>query len=200
MCPLSFASFRVTNNHKFRPCHTLSCNAVEMAKINQNFDYLDLLTLIDGLRARKARPDKTRIVSSAMRKHGVGKDETLMVLDAAVQDAVVLRVRYKDGFSYRNPGRSIKGKRSGGANAVTFSVAKHRLLLAVRRQYQGLPLPADGVSYDQIMQDLHPSSEMSMQNQEAVNRALDKEVENGNLMSARIVTLVPSRFICRVFN
>jgi hypothetical protein len=67
-----------------------------------------ILDAIDHLRGRRFRPDKNRIVEVVMKSDKVScpcKQEILTQLSKAVEEDAVIKVRYKDGFSYRNPAR-----------------------------------------------------------------------------------------------
>ncbi|RWS23789.1 histone acetyltransferase KAT6A-like protein [Leptotrombidium deliense] len=66
-------------------------------------DYALLIEAIEALKARKARPDKTRICHHLERKRALLREDVLDALSAAVNDGVILKVRYKDYYSYRIP-------------------------------------------------------------------------------------------------
>lgn len=144
---------------------------------HRTLDYQMLLETIDSLRARKARPDKTRICAAVQRKYGFDSDQTLQAIEHAVLDSAVLRVRYKDGYSYRNPGRSMKPKRGPGQGAAGSSIAKHRVLLAVRRLGKAFP---EGVPFSQILLDVYSTGQYESHEEVAIKRLLDNETQLGS--------------------
>lgn len=69
-----------------------------------------ILDAIDTLRGRRFRPDKNRIIEIVSKNEKVSRKEILQELSKAVDDDAVIKVRYKEGFSYRNPDKmSLKG-------------------------------------------------------------------------------------------
>lgn len=66
-----------------------------------------ILEAINSLRGRRVRPDKVRIaeVVSKNPKLTVTREEILKELSEAVEEDAVIKVKYKDGYSYRNPSR-----------------------------------------------------------------------------------------------
>lgn len=97
-----------------------------------------------------------------------------MVLEHAVRDRVVLRVRYKDGYSYRNPRRSVRARRAAGADQAKTSIARHRLLLAVKRQCDSA---TGSASLDRLVVDLF-GRKATAENHAAAIEALQREVDH----------------------
>lgn len=81
-----------------------------------------IIEAIDALRARKARPDETRIThwvnrryaplssliphpSHVSHRYGIQKDDAVSIIHQSVDEGSVIRVKYKDSISYRNPAK-----------------------------------------------------------------------------------------------
>ncbi|KAI1301385.1 Sterile alpha motif domain-containing protein 13 [Halotydeus destructor] len=151
----------------------------------QSFDYDIILEAIDALRARKARPDKPRIVGQIQRKYTYDKDEIILVLDHAVMDGTVLKVRYKDGYSYRNPERSTKTKRSETSPKTYLNIiSRHRIMLAVRRLSKAAV--DNRVTIKDIMFDLIGDKAIEV-DEEAIIKTLNDEVQSGNLQAIQVL-------------
>lgn len=73
-----------------------------------------ILEAIEALKSRKARPDKNRICHHIERKHGFNRDDIFHELARAVASGAVLKVKYKDFYSYRNPAKSVSGSNGKG--------------------------------------------------------------------------------------
>src|SRR5262245_25652168 len=67
-----------------------------------------IIAAIDSLKGRKARPDEVRICNFVERKFGLRKTEVIKAISDAVADGTVLKVKYKDSVSYRNPANFSK--------------------------------------------------------------------------------------------
>lgn len=79
-----------------------------------------ILSAIDKLRERKARPDVDRISALVHRYHAVSKSVTSKHLEELVDYGAVIRVEYKGSVSYRN---ALKWKRSCLSGSVLNSHA-----------------------------------------------------------------------------
>lgn len=68
-----------------------------------------IIAAIDLVKSKRARPDVSRIMEQVMKTLGTGMSETAFKkkftteLESAVHDGIVIKVKYKDGISYRNP-------------------------------------------------------------------------------------------------
>jgi hypothetical protein len=62
-----------------------------------------IITAIDSLKGRKARPDELKICNFVERRFGLKKEDIIKAINSAVSEGSVLKVKYKDSVSYRNP-------------------------------------------------------------------------------------------------
>lgn len=88
-----------------------------------------ILSVIDQLRRRKARPDLQRITHFVDRKHGLNPAETETILEKLVDQGHVIKVVYKRGTSYRNAAKSRR--KSYGAQILNSNTATRRIAEAV---------------------------------------------------------------------
>ena len=88
-----------------------------------------ILSVIDQLRRRKARPDLQRITHFVDRKHGLSPAETETMLEKLVDQGHVIKVVYKRGTSYRNAAKSRR--KSYGAHVLNSNTATRRISDAV---------------------------------------------------------------------
>jgi hypothetical protein len=67
-----------------------------------------ILKAIDSLRNRRVRPDRERIVDIVVRNEllAASREDVLKELSKAVEEEAILKIKYKDGYSYRNPSKS----------------------------------------------------------------------------------------------
>lgn len=111
-----------------------------------------ILSIIDQLRQRKARPDLERICHFVERKHGLGRKETELRLERLVDNGTVIKVMYKRGTSYRNAKHSKGKKRTYVSNVLNSSIASERIndaitsLLNSRRNSDRKPVETEGSS------------------------------------------------------
>jgi len=84
-----------------------------------------ILSVIDQLRARKARPDLERICHFVERKHGLNREEAEAHLEKLVDNGSVIKVVYKRGTSYRNATKSKK--RAYVSNVLNSKGASQRI-------------------------------------------------------------------------
>lgn len=89
-----------------------------------------ILSVIDQLRRRKARPDLQRITHFVDRKHGLSPTETETILEKLVDQGHVVKVVYKRGTSYRNAAKSRR--KSYGAHVLNSNTATRRITEAVQ--------------------------------------------------------------------
>ena len=89
-----------------------------------------ILSVIDQLRRRKARPDLQRITHFVDRKHGLSPTETETILEKLVDQGHVIKVVYKRGTSYRNAARSKR--KSCGARVLNSNTATRKITEAVK--------------------------------------------------------------------
>ena len=89
-----------------------------------------ILSVIDQLRRRKARPDLQRITHFVDRKHGLSPAETEAMLEKLVDQGHVIKVVYKRGTSYRNAAKSRR--KSYGAHVLNSNTATRRITEAVQ--------------------------------------------------------------------
>lgn len=90
-----------------------------------------ILSIIDQLRQRKARPDLERICHFVERKHGLSRKETETRLEKLVDSGAVIKVMYKRGTSYRNARNSKTKKRTYVSNVLNSSIASQRINQAI---------------------------------------------------------------------
>lgn len=90
-----------------------------------------ILSIIDQLRQRKARPDLERICHFVERKHGLSRKETELRLETLVDSGAVIKVMYKRGTSYRNARHSKAKKRTYVSNVLNSSIASERINQAI---------------------------------------------------------------------
>ena len=88
-----------------------------------------ILSVIDQLRRRKARPDLQRITHFVDRKHGLSPAETEAMLEKLVDQGHVIKVVYKRGTSYRNAAKSRRKPYS--AHVLNSNTATRRINEAV---------------------------------------------------------------------
>jgi 2,3-bisphosphoglycerate-independent phosphoglycerate mutase len=62
-----------------------------------------IIAAIDSLKGRKARPDELKICNFVERRFGLKKEDIIKAINSAVSEGSVLKVKYKDSVSYRNP-------------------------------------------------------------------------------------------------
>jgi hypothetical protein len=62
-----------------------------------------IILAIDSLKGRKARPDELKICNFVERRFGLKKEDIIKAINSAVSEGSVLKVKYKDSVSYRNP-------------------------------------------------------------------------------------------------
>ena len=85
-----------------------------------------IIEAIDGCRKRKARPDIERIIKWIHRKYSFAKEEILQALNASVEDGSVIKVRYKDSISYRNPAKFTRNS----AHNYVATMRQHQAIIA----------------------------------------------------------------------
>ena len=152
-----------------------------------NMEELDgeesILTIIDQLRMRKARPDLVRICHMASRRHGLNHLDTEALLDKLVESGVIVKVEYKGNISYRNAAKWKKrpfGKNIFNSPGTTKSLIDAIKAVCERDQDKSA---SDGVPVRNIEKWLQNEA----QPQELLNTrtqllsALQNEVENGSL-------------------
>ena len=89
-----------------------------------------ILSVIDQLRRRKARPDLQRITHFVDRKHGLSPAETETILEKLVDQGHVVKVVYKRGTSYRNAAKSRR--KSYGTRVLNSNTATRKITEAVQ--------------------------------------------------------------------
>ncbi|WAR23708.1 KAT6B-like protein [Mya arenaria] len=100
-----------------------------------------ILSIIDQLRQRKARPDLERICHFVERKHGLDRKDAEAHLEKLVDDGTVIKVVYKRGTSYRNATKAKK--RAYVSNVLNSKGASQRINEAInalldKRRYHSL--------------------------------------------------------------
>lgn len=77
-----------------------------------------ILNAIDIIKSKRARPDQNRITELVLKTLEPNsassnldlKKRILTELESAVNQGLVIKVRYKEGISYRNPGSTSRGQ------------------------------------------------------------------------------------------
>lgn len=95
-----------------------------------------ILTTIDQLRRRKARPHLDRICHMVQRKYGLNSIETKAYVEKLVDAEIVIKVDYKGNTSYRNAAK-LRKRRLGGQILNSFTASK-MLVDAVKALTLGL--------------------------------------------------------------
>jgi len=84
-----------------------------------------ILSTIDQLRKRKARPDLSRICRIVQRQHKLTPEQTRAELDVLVNENLLVKVDFKGSVSFRNAAkwrRQCHGKVAGNSRTVTVAV------------------------------------------------------------------------------
>lgn len=136
------------------------------------------------------------------KRHGhIEREEILRVLDRAVDQEAVIRVRYKDGYSYRNPSRAqaAKGKKkkrgsggsarysdqsegarsSSGSNSPSDLAATRPRILQALSRLAGTVSAEQGVTVLALMADLNSRSQLLKYDEHGLRIALDTEQQRG---------------------
>ena len=118
-----------------------------------------ILSTLDQLRKRKARPDLSRICHLVQRQHKLTFEQTRAELDILASEKLVVKVDFKDSVSYRNVARwrrQLYGKVTGNertaiiaGNCNKRNKTGRRVLKAVKnliRQVGNSPVKQDQLS------------------------------------------------------
>lgn len=71
----------------------------------------EILEAISHLRARKARPDASRITMYLLKKYGLSNEVVKAAIAICVKESLVFKVEYKGYISYRDASKSNHGRK-----------------------------------------------------------------------------------------
>lgn len=155
-----------------------------------------IIEAIDALRNRKARPDETRICHWIERRYGLKKDEIIKSIADAVADGSVLRVKYKDSISYRNPAKFTRFVHSNVSKfSAPLNVTK-RILRVLRQLTRTEASLSEGASISSILKELHRNKQLLNYNEAHLDRIMKRVAASGKVrkMSLRVSMLCSAVF------
>ena len=146
-----------------------------------------IIEAIDALRNRKARPDESRICHWVERRYGMKKDEIAKAIQDSVADGSVLRVKYKDSISYRNPAKFTRFVHSHVRTmSAPLNVTK-RILRVLRQLTRTDAAQREGASVVAILKSLHQNKQLLNYNEAHLERILKRAAVQGELCVLSVV-------------
>ncbi|CAG2101319.1 unnamed protein product [Medioppia subpectinata] len=140
-----------------------------------------IITAIDCLKGRKARPDESKICHFVERKFGVKRDAVIAAMKEAVSRGAVLKVKYKDFVSYRNPlkfnqkmSNHIMCDKSWNIGSQTMK----RFLRELRLLCRSRP---NGVSRLDLIHYLHSNAHFTHCSHSLVDRLITRTIQTGSV-------------------
>ncbi|KAH3721050.1 histone acetyltransferase KAT6B-like isoform X2 [Dreissena polymorpha] len=188
------------------------------ADIDDDSARLWILSIIDQLRHRKARPDLERICHFVQRKYGLPRKEAENYLERLVDDGTVIKVVYKRGTSYRNASRAknrtyVSNVLNSTSASLRISEAVRELLNTKRRNQNNFDHESEsrGSSFDERNDPNENNEEEEWSESEGVNSSdieawltakgdarvypihwiLQREVDAGNLVMLKNGNFLP---------
>ncbi|KAI1289336.1 Histone acetyltransferase KAT6A [Halotydeus destructor] len=141
-----------------------------------------IIEAIDALRTRKARPDETRICHWIERRYGLKKEDIIKSIEDSVSDGSVLRVKYKEDISYRNPAKFTRFVHPHVSKlSAPLTVAK-RILRVLRQLTRTDASQKEGASVPNILKSLHGSKQLLNYNEAHLERILTRSTVNGTVL------------------
>lgn len=139
-----------------------------------------VISAIDSLKGRKARPDETKICNFVERRFGVKKEEIIAAIKEAVIQGSVLKVKYKDSVSYRNPLKFSSKMSNHVMSAHSDSCVTPQNVKLVMKELKTLSRSvSDGVPLQDILSSLHSKPSSVNYDQSLVDKVLSHAVETG---------------------
>ena len=139
-----------------------------------------VISAIDSLKGRKARPDETKICNFVERRFGLKKDEIITAIKEAVTQGSVLKVKYKDSVSYRNPLKFSSKMSNHVMSASSDSCVTPQNVKHVLRELRTLSRSVtDGVAIQDIIHSLHSKPYTVYYDQSLVDKVLIRAIETG---------------------
>lgn len=154
-----------------------------------------IIEAIDGCRKRKARPDSERILKWINRKYSFTKEDILKALNASVEDGSVIKVRYKDGISYRNPAKFTRNS----AHNYVATMRQHQAIVARSKAAQvikvGSNVSSDAGYEEEVNEDNNSdgeSGESSSISEEAISPIKESDAVAREGLDQILLNLQPS--------
>ncbi|RWS15666.1 hypothetical protein B4U79_09179 [Dinothrombium tinctorium] len=142
-----------------------------------------ILEAIDALRNRKARPDETRICNWIQRKYGLSGEQIAADIKHCVSNGLVLKVKYKDSISYRNPTKYHRIKLSDVMPNLPLNTTK-RILRVIRQLTVNKHSSSDrmqGASLSNILNTLHSNKQLLSYNESNLKTIVNKTIQQGTV-------------------
>ncbi|CAG2168552.1 unnamed protein product [Oppiella nova] len=140
-----------------------------------------IITAIDCLKGRKARPDESKICHFVERKYGLKREDIVKGIKEAVGVGSVLKVKYKESVSYRNPQKfnqkmsnHIMGAKSWNISPQTIK----RFLRELRLLCRSRP---HGVSRVDLTASLRANNHFIDTTDSAVDKLLTRVIQTGSV-------------------
>ncbi|XP_054162039.1 histone acetyltransferase KAT6A-like [Oppia nitens] len=159
-----------------------------------------IISAIDCLKGRKARPDETKICNFVEKRFGVNKQEIIAAIKDAVIEGSVLKVKYKDSVSYRNP-LKFNQKMSNHIMSSTdtiWNISPQTMKRFVRELRVLCRQRRDGVTRHEIIESLKKNCHFKDHNESLVDRLLCRSIQTGTikqLSSGYYIVMFGKRFI-----
>ncbi|RWS31423.1 histone acetyltransferase KAT6B-like protein [Leptotrombidium deliense] len=139
-----------------------------------------ILEAIDALRGRKARPDESRICQWLEKRYGLTKEEILGDIKHSVLHGFVLKVKYKDSISYRNPAKFNRIAFDELKTNLPLNATK-RVLRTIRQLNKCSSSQTKGASMYRIMNSLHSSKQLLSYDEMSLERILKRAMQSGTV-------------------
>ena len=139
-----------------------------------------IICAIDSLKGRKARPDEQKICNFVERRFGLRKEDIVEAIKQAVNRGSVLKVKYKDSVSYRNP-MKFSSKMSNHIMSMSSNTSlSPQNMKHVLRELRALSRTAsDGVPKPDIMRSLHSNCHSAEYSESLVDKVLTRAIQTG---------------------
>lgn len=155
-----------------------------------------IIQAIDSLKNRKARPDESKICGFLERRFQLNKSVVIKALNDCVNEGSILKVKYKNSVSYRNPANFSKmmfghvvnqpQEQSSGSGIPESTVIK-RISRAVRELTRPAAVAKSGTTTASILRVLHDNYQMGDYNEAQLSKVLKKAVEIGKYSAPHLL-------------